>query len=104
MVAAPLLSVPEVAHRLGVKRATVYAYVSRGLLERHPASGPGRSLFEREAVARFAGRARRPGRSGALEVVVDTEVTLLDPDGRLLYRGHDATELARFRTFEQVAD
>ncbi|HEY3772473.1 MAG TPA: citrate/2-methylcitrate synthase [Solirubrobacteraceae bacterium] len=98
-----LLSAAEVAHRLGVRRETVYAYVSRGLLERHPASGHHRSLFAADAVARLTSRARQPGRSGALEVVVDTEITHLDPAGRLSLRGRDAISLARFDTFEQVA-
>jgi citrate synthase len=98
-----LLSAAEVARRLGVRRETVYAYVSRGLLERHPASGHHRSLFATDAVARLASRARQPGRSGALEVVVDTEITHLDPAGRLALRGRDAISLARFGTFEQVA-
>jgi citrate synthase len=97
------LETGEVARRLGVKRETVYAYVSRGLLRRDPASSARRSLFDRDEVERLAARARRTDRSGALEVVVETELTLLDPAGRLFYRGHDAIELARFRSFEQVA-
>jgi citrate synthase len=100
--AAERLSTEEVARRLGVKRETVYAYVSRGLLVRHPASGPHRSEFDPEEVERLTARARRPDRSSALEVVVETELTLLDPAGRLSYRGRDAIELARFRAFEEV--
>jgi citrate synthase len=96
------LGTEEVARRLGVKRETVYAYVSRGLLQRHPASGPHDSQFDPEEVQRLAARARRPDRSSALEVVVETELTLLDPAGRLSYRGRDAIELARFRSFEEV--
>lgn len=96
------LGTEEVARRLGVKRETVYAYVSRGLLERHPESGPHESRFDPEEVERLAARARRPDRSSALEVVVETELTLLDPAGRLSYRGRDAIELARFRSFEEV--
>jgi citrate synthase len=96
------LGTEEVARRLGVKRETVYAYVSRGLLERHPASGPHNSQFDPAEVDRLAARARRPDRSSALEVVVETELTLLDPAGRLSYRGRDAIELARFRSFEEV--
>jgi citrate synthase len=96
------LGTEEVARRLGVKRETVYAYVSRGLLDRHPASGPHDSQFDPAAVERLVARARRPDRSSALEVVVETELTLLDPAGRLSYRGRDAIELARFRSFEQV--
>lgn len=92
----------EAARRLGVKRETLYAYVSRGLLARHPASGPHRSEFDPEEVERLAERARRPDRSSALEVVVETELTLLEPAGRLSYRGRDAIELAKFRSFEEV--
>ncbi|HTT95456.1 MAG TPA: citrate synthase [Solirubrobacterales bacterium] len=99
---AERLGTEEVARRLGVKRETVYAYVSRGLLARHPASGPHRSEFDPGEVERLAARARRPDRSSALEVVVETEVTLLEPAGRLSYRGRDAVELARFRSFEEV--
>jgi citrate synthase len=93
----------EAARRLGVKPETIYAYVSRGLLLRDPASRPHRSLFARDEVERLAARARRTDRSGALEVVVETELTLLDPPGRLLFRGRDAIDLARHRTFEEVA-
>jgi citrate synthase len=96
------LSTEEVARRLGVKRETVYAYVSRGLLERHPASTAHDSRFDPEEVERLAERARRPDRSSALEVVVETELTLLEPEGRLSYRGRDAIDLARYRSFEEV--
>src|SRR5215218_8238730 len=99
-----VLSTAETAHRLGVKPQTVYAYVSRGLLTRHPDRDGRRSRFEPAEVDRLAARARHGGRAGALEVVVDTELTLIDADGRLYYRGRDATELARFRSFEQVAE
>ena len=61
------------------------------------------SLFDPGEVDRLAARARHGGRAGALEVVVDTELTLIDADGGLWFRGRDATELARFRSFEQVA-
>jgi citrate synthase len=98
-----LWTTAEVARRLGVKRETVYAYVSRGLLARDPASSRGRSLFEPAAVEALADGARRPNRSGAIEVTIRTELTALDPAGRLFYRGHDAVDLARHRSFEDVA-
>jgi citrate synthase len=98
-----LLSVAEVARRLGVKPQTVYAYVSRGLLERHEHSAHRHSLFAADTVERLAERARHQNRSAALEVVIETELTELDPAGRLFYRGRDVTELARFRSFEDVA-
>ncbi len=98
------LTTAETARHLGVKPQTVYAYVSRGLLTRHPGADRRRSRFARSEVERLAQRSRQAGRSGALEVVVDTELTLLDPDGRLFFRGRDAIELARHRSFEQVAE
>jgi citrate synthase len=94
-----VLSTAETARRLGVKPQTVYAYVSRGLLTRHPDRDGRRSRFDPAEVDRLAARARHGGRAGALEVVVDTELTLIDVEGRLFFRGRDATELARFRSF-----
>jgi citrate synthase len=87
-----------------VKPETLYAYVSRGMLTRHPAPDGRRSLFDRAEVERLAARSRRGGRAGALELVVDTQLTLIDPDGALYYRGRDATELARTATYESVAE
>jgi citrate synthase len=98
-----LFSTAEVARRLGVKPQTVYAYVSRGLLRPDASSTHRNSLFAAEEVERVAARARNPSRSGALEVVIETHLTALDPDGRLHYRGRDVIELARFRSFEDVA-
>ncbi|MBV9802016.1 MAG: helix-turn-helix domain-containing protein [Solirubrobacterales bacterium] len=98
-----LLTTAEVARRLGVKRETVYAYVSRGLLARAPASRRGRSLFDVAAVDALADGARRPNRSGAIDVTVRTELTALDPAGSLFYRGHNVVSLARHRSFEAVA-
>jgi len=98
-----LLTTAEVARRLGVKRETVYAYVSRGLLDRHPESGHRASRFDAEAVERLAGRARRGDRSAALEVVIETQLTAIDPAGRISFRGQDALSLARYRSFEDAA-
>jgi citrate synthase len=98
-----LMTTAEVARRLGVRRETVYAYVSRGLLARDPASGHRRSLFRPEDVEALADRARHGNSSGALEVTIRSELTSLDPAGRLFYRGRDAVELARHRSFEAIA-
>jgi citrate synthase len=104
VISLDVLSTSETARKLGVKPQTVYAYVSRGLLTRHADSDGRRSRFDPAEVERLAARARHGGRAGALEVVVDTELTLIDPAGHLWFRGRDATELARFRSFEQVAE
>ncbi|WP_203833411.1 citrate/2-methylcitrate synthase, partial [Actinoplanes regularis] len=91
-----LLTTEQVAERLGVKPATVYAYVSRGLLpSRRNAAGKG-SLFDKADVdALIAGRKRATPN-------IQTGITLIR-DGGLFYRGHDAVELARTRTYEEVA-
>jgi citrate synthase len=92
-----LLTTAEVAHRLGVKPATVYAYVSRGLLaSRRNADGKG-SLFARADVDAFVA-----GRTRTTTPAVRTGLTLIR-DGALFYRGRDACALARDGvTFEAV--
>lgn len=93
-----LLTTDEVARLLGVKSATVYAYVSRGLLtSRRNAAGKG-SLFDREEVQTFLA-ARKPSTTPAIR----TGVSLIK-DGALYYRGWDVHELARTASFEAVAN
>ncbi len=87
-----------------MKPETLYAYVSRGMLTRHRAPDGRRSLFERAEIERLAARSRRGGRAAGLEVIVDTSITRIDPEGGLYYRGQDATQLARERRFEEVAE
>src|SRR4051812_16415629 len=96
-----MMTTEEVAGRLSVKPATVYAYVSRGLLrsERN-ADGKG-SLFAEADVEAFATRRGRPVTDGA-GPVIRTGLTLIR-DGRLFYRGHDARVLARGSSYESVA-
>jgi len=101
------LTAAQAAARLGVKPQTLYAYVSRGLVrsDRVRGAGGGRtSRYDRSDIERLAGRRRGGGRAGALELLVDTELTLLDPAGRLYYRGRDATELAGSWSYERTAE
>lgn len=98
------LSAGEVARRLGIRKETVYSYVSRGLITSRRAEGRRESRFDANEVARLAARERRGGgRAGALEVIVDSGLTLLDADDELWYRGWSATEASRTASFEQVA-
>nr|WP_179791349.1 citrate synthase [Actinopolymorpha rutila] len=97
------MTTAQAADLLGVKAETVYAYVSRGVLTRHRGADRRSSRFDRIEVERLASRNRRGGRAGALEVVIDTGLTLLDPEGALYYRGRDAVVLARTESFESVA-
>jgi citrate synthase len=98
------LSTAEAAARLGVKPATVYAYVSRGLLGRERSPDGRTSTFDPAEVDRLArpGRARR-GRRPATDLVVPSAITAID-QGRPWYRGLAVTDLAATRTFEAVAE
>jgi citrate synthase len=92
----------EAAQALGVKPATLYAYVSRGVLTRRR-SGTGQSLFDPAEIDRLARRGRPRRRPGAGEVVIESRITALGED-RPFYRGRDALELAASASFESVAE
>jgi citrate synthase len=94
-----MLTTDEVARRLGVKPATVYAYVSRGLLSSERNADGKASLFREAEVEAFAAGRRRaaPDDSPAIH----TGLTLIS-DGHLYYRGHDAAVLAREQSYESV--
>jgi citrate synthase len=105
-MALNVLTTEQVAARLGVKRQTIYAYVSRGLLGRTLSDDGRTSLFDPREVEQLARRGRPRGsapRSGRIEVAIATSVAGI-VDERLYYRGHEATTLAGACTFEQVAE
>lgn len=95
----------EAARLLGVSKPTLYAYVSRGLVERRAAVDGRTSLYARADLERLASRARSraPVERPTIDVQVASAVSELHDDG-LLYRGRSAAELARTATFEQVAE
>jgi citrate synthase len=95
-----LLTAQEAAERLGVKPATVYAYVSRGLLRRER-SPDGRSRFALAEVDRLARRGRRDRPQGTV-LRIESALTAIEDDA-IFYRGEDLFVLARSRTFEEVA-
>ncbi len=107
-----LMSAREAATLLEIKPATLYAYVSRGLLTSVPGThGPSR-LYARSDVERLKARhVARAGHgavaAGALrfgEPVLESALTALDERGPR-YRGHVAVELAeRGASFESVAE
>jgi citrate synthase len=98
-----MLQSEEAARRLGIKVATLYAYVSRGLLESHPEAGGRRSLFDLADIERLAKR-RRAGRGVETRLAtITTGVTQLREDGPA-YRGRPATQLATEMSFEEVAE
>ncbi|MDX2974653.1 helix-turn-helix domain-containing protein, partial [Kribbella solani] len=93
------LTTAEVARRLQVKPATVYAYVSRGMLTSVRARGRRGSLFAAAEVERLAGRSVE--HAGVVERI-ESQLTLLQDD-ELYYRGHPARTLATTNTVEEVA-
>ncbi|MFE6843034.1 citrate synthase [Streptomyces sp. NPDC057686] len=98
------ISTRQAAEILGVKPATVYAYVSRGqLTSRRDPVGRGSSFDARE-VEDLARRSRREAAAppGA-ELSVRTSLTLIEPD-RYYFRGVDAVELASRYRYEEVAE
>jgi citrate synthase len=110
-----VVSVAQAARMLGVKTATVYAYISRGQLSSSRLREDRRSWLRRTEVEEF-GR-RRGARPLAVPAPVapappaavaerplTTAVGWLADDDRLLYRGHDAAELALTTAYEGVAE
>jgi citrate synthase len=100
---ADRLSAQEAAERLGVTVRTLYAYVSRGMLQSERSSDHRLSLFdpaEVERLARRPSRRMRPHRTTAGPGASD--LTRIEGTS-LSYRGQDACELARSHQFEAVA-
>lgn len=95
----------EAARLLGVQRATLYAYVSRGLIDRRVAVDGRTSLYAMDDVESLAGRVRKRESEPrpSLDVQIATAVTVLDEAG-VAYFGHDVADLARTCSYEQVAE
>jgi citrate synthase len=100
----------EAAKRLGVSAATLYAYVSRGLLRSEGTDGQRSRRYRADDVSRLK-RRRDVGRKAesiaghALDFgtpVLESSLTLIE-DSRLYYRGVDAARLARTDSLEDVA-
>lgn len=106
------MSAPDAAAALGVKRRTLYSYVSRGLLRSRPVAGGSRRCREysahdiaqlRRRQEEHAGRVPRAGSAlGWGAPVLETRVGGIDADGPWL-RGHRAQDLVA-QPFEAVVD
>lgn len=99
---SPLLSADAAATRVGIKRATLYAYVSRGLLTAHRRTGHRGSWFNPVELDGLVRRARGPVERRP-DVRVQSAVTLIE-SGRYWYRGESPDALASTRSFESVAE
>jgi len=104
------LSAPDAARLLGVSLPTLYSYVSRGLLASVSNGQSRRKRYPQEDVLRLAARKNDAKRGGQTAVaamhwglpVLETQISQI-LDGRLLYRGCDATALAESATLETAA-
>jgi citrate synthase len=104
------LSAPDAARLLGVSLPTLYSYVSRGLLASVSDGASRRKRYPQEDVLRLAARKNDAKRGGQTAVaamhwglpVLETQISQI-LDGRLLYRGCDATALAASATLEAAA-
>ena len=104
------LSAQDAARRLGVSAATLYAYVSRGLLRSEAVDGRRERRYRADDISRLK-RRRDVGRKAELIAnhaldfgtpVLESALTLIE-DSRLYYRGVDAAGLARTASLEDVA-
>lgn len=106
------ISAAEALKRLGSKPQSLYANVSRGRIRARPDPADARrSQYSADDVERLAGktRGRRPNAAVAAEAVAWGEPLFKTAistvvDGRLIYRGQDAVELALSVPFEAAAE
>ena len=105
------LSGRDAADLLGVKRETLYAYVSRGLVRSERAHGKAGHRYRRDDLLRLKARSDARAGHGAVaagalrwgEPVLPSAVSTIDARGPI-YRGHRATLLAAGHPFESVAE
>ena len=109
--ATDLLTARDTCRLLGISRATLYAYVSRGLLESRPGKDHRSRLYLRQDVERLAqrkqvGRGAARGAAQSLDrglPVLETRISLIRPDGPY-YRGRSAIAMVHEgATLEDVA-
>jgi citrate synthase len=106
------LTAQQASAALGVTRATLYAYTSRGQLRSEPApEQPRERRYYREDIERLLERkeARRDPATAAARglhwgsPVLESGLTLIH-DGKLYYRGRDVLKLAQKATLEEAAE
>jgi citrate synthase len=106
------LTAEAAADALGVTKATLYAYTSRGQLRSEPAPGrPRERRYYRQDIERLRERKEMrhdPAKAAARGLhwgspVLESGITLIQ-NGKLYYRGQDAVNLAGTATLEQAAE
>ncbi len=102
---APLyLDARQAAAELSVSPATLYAYVSRGLVRSEPGEGTRTRRYRADDVRALKSRRAPPGesRNESEPPVLDSSISTITEDG-LIYRGVSAAVLSRTATLEQTA-
>ena len=108
---AAWLDADEAVETLGVSRATLYAYVSRGRIRSEAAPGAQRHRrYSRDDIERLVARSRErrnPEKAAEQALhwglpILESAITLI-ADERIYYRGHGANTLARERSVADVA-
>ena len=108
---AAWLDADEAVETLGVSRATLYAYVSRGRIRSEAAPGAQRHRrYSRDDIERLVARSRErrnPEKAAEQALhwglpILESAITLI-ADERIYYRGHDSAALARERSVADVA-
>jgi citrate synthase len=108
---AAWLDADEAVEALGVSRATLYAYVSRGRIRSEAAPGAQRrSRYSRDDIERLKARSserRNPEKAAEHALhwglpILESAITLI-ADERIYYRGHELGALARERSVAEVA-
>ncbi len=103
---APIyLSAREAAAELAVRPATLYAYVSRGLIRSTPGPGRQRRYHAEDVRALQDKRGSTPPSPDKVfngDPILETKLTLISEQGPV-YRGHQAVSLARSSSLEAVA-
>lgn len=104
------VSASEACQLLGVTPATLYSYVSRGLLTSHTKAGERSKHYGRDEVLRLAARRKDGRRAGHVaeqaidwgRPVLESRITQIE-HGVIRYRGRDAMALARHASLEETA-
>ncbi len=111
MPKSPYLTAQEAAAELGIRLPTLYSYVSRGLVRSETTGNdPRERRYYAEDVQHLKERQeqrRDPTKAVAKALhwgapVLESALTLIS-DGKLYYRGYDATVLASQQSVEEVA-
>ncbi len=101
-MATRLVSASAAATRIGIKRTTLYAYVSRGFLTAHTLPDTRGSWFDPVELDALVRRARGPAERRP-DIRIKSSITLIER-GRYFYRGVPPESLAGTRSYEAVAE